>query len=78
MTTNELEALAERISPNYRAVRCVFGHGYPQCGCPWRLVYVDPTTGGYNTMMVLGATIPKATHTLKGVLFGINLAKESH
>ena len=69
--TDRLNRMAQRISPNMRAVRCVFGHGEPRCGCPWRLVYVDPTTGGYTTMMHLGATIPKASLTLRGILFGI-------
>ena len=79
MTTNakNLYTLAERIGPNLRVRRCVFGHGYPQCGCPWTLYYVEPIGGGLSQAMHLGYTIPQATLALRGILFGINYAKEN-
>ena len=75
-TTRELEAYADaltkRMGREVRAVRCVFGHGYPRCGCPWKLVEVTPVTGGYTTLMFLGYTIPTALVALQGILFGLN------
>ncbi len=65
--------IAEAAKIDMSVRRCVFGHGYPNCGCTWRLVAVSET-GGYTTAMVLGDTIPKALASLRGVLFGMNYA----
>ena len=74
--TERLLEMAKRISPNMTVRRCVFGHGYPSCGCLWRLYYIDQPGGGLSLALTLGDTIPKATLTLRGVLFGLNLAQE--
>ena len=47
-------------------VRCVYGHGYPHCGCQWRIVAVDPETGGYSTRYSLGDTLPKVAAFVRG------------
>lgn len=75
---DELDRLADRIAQKmggqYGVVRCVFGHGYPKCGCTWRLVEIGPGHGGYTTLMYLGETKPKAILSLKGILFGLTNA----
>ena len=79
--TKALHSLAVRISEvtgaEYRAVRCVFGHGSLRCGCTWRLVEVAPGTGAYTTVTYLGETIPKAHAALHGVLLGLSMNQEA-
>lgn len=80
-TPKDLHALASNLSgltgTEYRAVRCVFGHGYPRCGCTWRLVEVAPGTGAYITVTYLGDTIPKAHAALCGVLLGLSMDRKA-
>ena len=69
------ETLHERVTTlgnalptpeTWRLVRCVYGHGYPRCGCQWRIVSVSPETGGYSTRYSLGDTLPKAAAFISG------------
>lgn len=77
----DIHNLATKISAatgnEYRVVRCVFGHGYPRCGCAWRLVEVAPGTGAYTTVTYLGDTIPKAHAALHGVLLGLHMSRKA-
>ena len=72
---NTRETLHERVTAlgnalptpeTWLLVRCVFGHGYPRCGCQWRIVSVSPETGGYSTRYSLGDTLPKAAAFISG------------
>lgn len=64
--------LSEQTGTPFVVRKCVYGHGYPRCGCSWKL-YRQSATGALNTVLYLGDTKPKAELALRGVLYGLTL-----